>query len=82
MNPSFEFFRERGHYTFKIRDSKLVQKVLYSTSRKDIDRAAKQYGINKPKLKDVPDILYTMLFDEIILETQEDQDEEWVDITI
>ena len=82
LNPSFEFFRERGHYTFKIRDSKLVQKVLYSTSRKDIDRAAKQYGINKPKLKDVPDILYTMLFDEIILETQEDQDEEWVDITI
>jgi len=59
-----------------------VQKVLYGTSHKDIDRAAKQYGINKPKLKDVPDILYTMLFNEIALETQEDQDEEWVDITI
>jgi len=82
LNPSFDFFHRRGHHSFKIRDSKLVQKVLYGTSHKDIDRAAKQYGINKPKLKDVPDILYTMLFNEITLETQEDQDEEWVDITI
>jgi len=76
VNPSFRF---RGDYEyFLMPESKLTREVLYGISYHDLIRVAKQ----NCKVKDVPEILFAVLFEERMLEKQEEQDEEWLDVTI
>lgn len=79
INPSFGSPYEHRYEHFKIPDNKLTQKVLYGISCNDIIKAAKGYGIDTPRLKDVPEMLFTMLYKERL--TEESDDDSWIDIT-
>jgi hypothetical protein len=76
VNPSFRF---RGNYEyFLMPESKLTREVLYGISCHDLIRAAKQ----NCKVKDVPEILFAVFFEERMHERQEETEDEWLDLTI